>query len=109
MADTIQQYRGSKIKLPTLLAGQFGYCTDSTELYIGSISGNVLVGSGKWAETISSLVTGQQTLSTSLDNKLTASQADAVVALADTTDLASVITALNGVINALKAAQIMKQ
>ena len=42
--DIQQQYRGLKNKMPTLLGGQLGYCTDSKELYIGSGNGNVLVG-----------------------------------------------------------------
>lgn len=90
MADTQQQYRGVKSKLPTLLDGQLGFCTDTKELYIGSTAGNVLIGSGEYKD------------------KLTATQAEAVATLADTAVLADVITGLNGLINSLKTAGIMK-
>lgn len=94
MADTLQQYRGLKTKLPTLLGGQFGFCKDTEELYIGGENGNVLIASGKWAETIA--------------NKLTATQSDAVAALAENATQAEVITAFNGLIANLKTANIMK-
>lgn len=35
--------RGLKADLPILAEGEFGYCTDSKELFIGTSSGNGLV------------------------------------------------------------------
>ena len=81
MADTQQQYRGAKAKLPTLLEGQLGFCTDTNELYIGGTAGNVLVSSGK---------------------------AEAVAVLDASADLSAVITAFNTLINNLKTPGLMK-
>jgi hypothetical protein len=41
MADRIQIKRGLKANLPVLADGEFGYCTDTKELFIGSTSGNI--------------------------------------------------------------------
>nr|DAH16026.1 MAG TPA: tail protein [Caudoviricetes sp.] len=79
---TIQQYRGKKAKLPTLLEAQFGFCTDTKELFIGSDSGNIPVVTGEKAET--------------------------VAPLADTATLADVINKTNEIITKLKAAGLMK-
>jgi hypothetical protein len=35
--------RGLKADLPTLVEGEFGFCTDTKELFIGSNNGNVLI------------------------------------------------------------------
>ena len=48
MADNIQIKRGVKSKLPTLPAGELGYCTDTKEIYIGTSAGNELVGKVSW-------------------------------------------------------------
>lgn len=80
MADRQQQYRGKKAKLPTLLEGEFGFCTDTKELYIGSADGNVPI----------------------------SVKAEEVIALADTAVLKDVITAVNSLITSLKTAGVMK-
>ncbi len=38
--------RGSKAQLPTLAEGELGFCTDTQELFVGTASGNKLIGSG---------------------------------------------------------------
>ena len=43
MAVTLKVKRGTSSKLPTLNIGEFGFATDTGELYIGSSSGNVKV------------------------------------------------------------------
>lgn len=40
MANTIQVKRGAYASLPTLAAGEFGWCTDTNQLYMGTGSGN---------------------------------------------------------------------
>ena len=40
MANRIQVKRGSKANLPTLYSGEFGWCTDTYELYIGDGTNN---------------------------------------------------------------------
>lgn len=45
MANTIQIKRGAKSSLPTLAAGQLGFCTDTFELYVGTGSANKFIGS----------------------------------------------------------------
>lgn len=39
-----QLFRGLKSNLPTLLVGEKGYTTDTKQVWIGSATGNVLVG-----------------------------------------------------------------
>ena len=91
--DTQQQYRGPKNKLPTLLEGQFGYCTDTKELYIGTSSGNVLIGAEAWK--------------TEIDGKLTASKTAAVGTLSETATLTEAITTFNTLIANLKTSGVM--
>lgn len=43
MAQKIQIKRGSKAGLPTLAPGEFGLCTDTKELFVGTSSGNVQI------------------------------------------------------------------
>jgi len=43
MANTVQAYRGTKAALPTLAAGQFGFCTDTKEVYVGDGATNHLL------------------------------------------------------------------
>lgn len=43
MASKIQIKRGSKSGLPSLAPGEFGLCTDTKELFVGTPSGNVPV------------------------------------------------------------------
>lgn len=95
MADRQQQYRGKKSGIPRLLEGELGYCTDTRELYIGTGNGNVLVGSGDFADTLS--------------GKLTAVPAESVSAVSETAELANVIACVNSLISGLKAAGIMKE
>lgn len=42
----MQLRRGLKANLPTLAAGELGFCTDTKELYIGDGSNNIFVGAG---------------------------------------------------------------
>ncbi len=44
MSQTIVIKRGLKANLPTLLAGEFGLCTDTKEVYIGDGSINIFAG-----------------------------------------------------------------
>lgn len=44
MSDLLRIKRGLKANLPELMQGEFGYCTDTEELFIGGINGNVEVG-----------------------------------------------------------------
>ena len=101
MADRQQQFRGKKATLPVLLEGELGYCTDTKELYIGSAGGNVLVGSGEFAEAI-------DTLTTDMAKKLTANQAASVNTLDAGADVAAAVSCINSLINSLKTAGIMK-
>ena len=98
--DIQQQYRGLKNKMPTLLDGQLGYCTDAKELYIGSGNGNVLVGAAAFKEDISANTQA-------LGEKLTATKTAAVDTLAEAATQADIITAFNSLIANLKASGVM--
>ena len=108
MADRQQQYRGKKAKLPELLEGELGFCTDTKELYIGSANGNVLIGSGAFAEAINNLNTELNSVKTDVSKKLTANQAESVNTLAADADVAAAVSCINNLINSLKTAGIMK-
>lgn len=43
MSDLIRVKRGLKADLPELMQGEFGYCTDTEELFVGGVNGNVYV------------------------------------------------------------------
>ncbi|MBT2736722.1 exo-alpha-sialidase [Bacillus sp. ISL-7] len=45
----IQIRRGLKADLPVLSEGEFGFCLDTKELYIGTSGGNVLVNNFSWS------------------------------------------------------------
>ena len=95
MADRLQIYGGLKADMPELLPREIGYCTDTNELYIGSLmSGNKLVGAVRWENEIK--------------EKLTAVKADHLeyVALEATTQ--EIATAFNQLLSNLKVAGIMK-
>ncbi|MCM3724900.1 exo-alpha-sialidase [Neobacillus cucumis] len=49
MTEKIQIRRGLKADLPVLSEGEFGFCLDTKELYIGTAGGNVLVNNFSWA------------------------------------------------------------
>ena len=42
----LQIRRGLYTELPTLAEGEFGFCTDTHQLYLGSASGNILQNAG---------------------------------------------------------------
>ena len=133
--DIQQQYRGLKSKMPALLDGQLGYCTDSKELYIGSGNGNVLVGAAAFktqleenSEQLSSQLNAIENNAAAIDantqsiaantqsiaantraisEKLTASKTAAVDTLAGTATQADIITAFNSLIANLKASGVM--
>ncbi len=133
--DIQQQYRGLKNKMPTLLDGQLGYCTDAKELYIGSGNGNVLVGAAAFktqleenSEQLSSQLNAIENNAAAIDantqsiaantqsiaantraisEKLTASKTAAVDTLAGTATQADIITAFNSLIANLKASGVM--
>ena len=133
--DTQQQYRGLKSKMPTLLDGQLGYCTDAKELYIGSGNGNMLVGAAAFKtqleensqqlssqlkaidDNAAAIVTNVGNISANaqsivantqaIGEKLTASKTAAVDALAETATQADIITAFNSLIANLKASGVM--
>ena len=46
MANTLQVKRGTRTNLPTLTAGELGFCTDTYELYIGDGAVNRLISIG---------------------------------------------------------------
>lgn len=46
MSNTIQVRRGAEANLPTLAAGELGFCTDTHELYVGTGSGNIKISTG---------------------------------------------------------------
>jgi hypothetical protein len=71
MPDIIKIRRGLKAALPTLALGEFGYCTDTKELYIGTGTGNDLIQDGAaeilaklGISAISGTNTGDETAST---------------------------------------------
>lgn len=45
MANLLQIKRGTKATLPTLAAGELGFCTDTYELYVGDGAANRFIGS----------------------------------------------------------------
>jgi len=49
MTQKIQIRRGLKADLPVLSEGEFGFCLDTKELYIGTSGGNVLVNNFSWS------------------------------------------------------------
>jgi hypothetical protein len=109
MADKILLYHGKKAELPELLPNEPGFCTDTLELFIGtSNGGNKLIGSVVWGESINTLSTSLKSLEDSLDDKLTASEAETVVAVAEDATTTALVTAFNDLVAKLKAAGIMK-
>jgi len=46
MSNEIQIKRGTRTNLPTLTAGELGFCTDTYELYIGDGATNRLISIG---------------------------------------------------------------
>lgn len=52
MTEKIQIRRGLKADLPILSEGEFGFCLDTKELYIGISGGNVLVNNFSWSNII---------------------------------------------------------
>lgn len=75
-----QQYRGKEKDMPRLLEAQFGFCTDTKNLFIGSDIGNIHI----------------------------APKADAVTPLAETATNADVTNKVNEIITKLKSANLMK-
>jgi len=43
LAQTIQVKRGLKVDLPVLLEAEFGFCTDTKEIFIGDGTSNAIV------------------------------------------------------------------
>ena len=68
MADSIQIKRGLKESLPTLAVGELGYCSDTQELYIGTLLANQLIGKVSWRTDIETL----QANITNLESRVTA-------------------------------------
>ena len=58
MAAQIKVRRGLKENLPTLAVGEFGFCTDTKELFIGTEEGNKFVPIGEHAFTLNDLTVG---------------------------------------------------
>lgn len=109
MADKIQIYAGKKDTMPQLLPREFGYCTDSHELYIGTVyEGNKLIGAVAWGTDISTLKTSLETLSDTLGEKLSASKAVSVADVETDATTATLITAFNTLLSSLKDAGIME-
>ncbi|MDR1116718.1 MAG: hypothetical protein LBL09_00520 [Oscillospiraceae bacterium] len=57
MSDTIQLRSGNRAQLPQLIQREPGWCADTSELFIGGGSGNVLVASAAAAGGIFTTVT----------------------------------------------------
>lgn len=131
MADSLLIRAGKKATMPALLYRELGYCYDTKELYVGGVtgSGNQLVGSVVWEsdistlkaqiealevfnealnESIESLNEGFNTLESTVEGKLTASQAENVLDVTAEAELSAVITAFNAALANLRAAGIMK-
>ena len=89
MADTLQIRAGNKSNMPKLADRELAYVRDEKALYVGTSAGNVKV------------------LGDELTKKLEATRAASVAALASEADLAAVISKVNELIAALKAANIM--
>jgi|GEM_PF-4910591 len=63
--DKIRIRRGLKVNLPDLDEGEFGFCTDTKELFIGSKNGNVLYpNQSKWDELKGLIDAGNQDIET---------------------------------------------
>lgn len=112
MADKIQIYAGKKATMPQLLPRELGYCTDTQELFIGSVNdGNKLVGAVAWETDISTLqgdvTTIKEDITALKTDKLTANKAASVATLATDATQESIITAVNDLISSLKAAGVM--
>lgn len=52
----LQIRRGLKANIPTLAEGEFGFCTDTKDIYIGDGSTNTLVGGGSLNTTVAGKV-----------------------------------------------------
>lgn len=66
MANKIQVKRGAKASLPGLSAGEFGFCTDTFELYVGTdgtTGGNKVAGAATFLPKAGGTMTGALTLS----------------------------------------------
>lgn len=46
--NRIQNYRGTKVNMPTLKVAELGFATDTRELFIGTSSGNLSIGGSQW-------------------------------------------------------------
>lgn len=75
-----QQYRGKEKDMPRLLEAQFGFCTDTKNLFIGSNNENIHINP----------------------------KADTVAPLAETATNTDVINKVNEIITKLKSANLMK-
>ena len=108
MADRLQIYGGLKADMPELLPREIGYCTDTHELYVGSVAeGNRLVGCVAWGNDINTLQRSLKSLSDALGTKLTASKAGAVADVAEDATTQVIVTAFNGLLASLRTAGIM--
>lgn len=47
MSDLLRIKRGMRVDLPELMQGEFGFCLDDEELYIGGVNGNVNITAAK--------------------------------------------------------------
>lgn len=111
MADKIQIRRGLHDALPTLSAGELGYCTDSKELFVGTVDGNVkladnaaIVEACQLAADVAQLELDVIELNT---KKLTALPAAAQKDLAADADAATIAAAFNALLAAMKSSGLM--
>ena len=113
MADKIQIYAGKKATMPQLLPRELGYCTDTQELFIGSVNeGNKLVGAVAWGTDISTLKTSLNTLQgnittlqgnvTTAQNNITTLQGNMTTAQGNISTLQSNVSTIQTDITALK-------
>lgn len=113
MADTIQLRAGNKANMPSLAERELAYVKDEKALYVGTPEGNVKADGGLGAKQteLETKQTEQATklteMETKLKDKLEATRAASMEPLASDADLAAVVSKVNELIEALKAANIM--
>lgn len=125
MSGSIRLYGGSRAAMPRLAERAPGWCVDTQELYIGTGTGNLLLASGRSARGAFDRLT--LTPGAALENgqmgvdgagrpvfvqngsaRPLAFRANGVPALEASADLAAVISAFNGLLEALKAGNVME-
>lgn len=95
MAGSIRLYGGERDKMPALPERAPGYCTDTSELYIGAEGGNLLIASAAAAS--------------GRFEALELEMAESIAEIAEASTLADVIAAYNTLLTALKGVGVIKE